>query len=111
MPQVGTRQCLARARGQCGERWTRAGMAMSRPAATLGRMFFRPVVDTWRAEVPGSLCKAHGWFSRTESKALSSGENLASLTSRAKRQEVPLPACCPPRAREMSKCTSSGWSS
>ena len=48
-PQVRMRQRLAGARGQRGERWTRAGMAMSRPAATPGRMFFHPVLDTWRA--------------------------------------------------------------
>lgn len=70
-------------------------MAASRPIATLERMIFCPGVDTWRAEVPGNLRKRHGCFSGTKSKALSSGENPASLTSREKWQEAPTPACCP----------------
>ena len=87
--------------GQCGEWWTWAGTAVSRPAATLGRMFFRPVVDTWRTEVPGSLCKGCGCFSRTKSKALSSGENSACLTSRLKWQERHLPPVAPRSQRNV----------
>lgn len=92
---------LGGSEGRCGERWTWAGTAVSRPAAIPGRMFSLLVVDTWRAGVPGSLCKALGCFSRTKSKALSSGENSACLTSRAKWQEAPTPACCP---QEPEKC-------
>lgn len=61
----------------------------------LGGMFFSPVVDTWQARLPESLCKAHGCFSGTKSRAWSLGEDSASLTSRAKGREVPTPACCP----------------
>lgn len=78
-----------------------AGTVVGRPGTIPGGMVFSPGIDTWRAEVPGSLCKARGCFSGTESKALSSGENSASLTSRAKWQEVPTPAYCP---REPEKC-------
>ena len=77
-----------------------AGTAVDRPGAPSARACFSPAVATWRAEVPGSLCKAHGCFSGTKSKGPSSGET-ASLTSRAEWREVPTPAYCP---RKPEKC-------
>lgn len=71
-----------------------AGTVVGRSEATPGRVFLSPVVHV-KAEVPGSLCNAHGCFSGTKSKAPGSTENSASLTSRVKWQEVPAPACCP----------------
>lgn len=96
------RSGLARVRGRVdGVVDSEAGTAVGRPGVPSGKMFCSPGVDMWQAEVPGSLCKASGCFSGTKSKAPSSRENSASLTSRAKWQEVPTPACCP---REPEKC-------
>lgn len=75
--QDGTRQCLAGAWGQCGERWTRAGTSREQTCSHPGGCFSAQWLTRWQAKVPGSLCKAHGCFSGTKSKALSSGENQA----------------------------------
>lgn len=59
---------LGGSEGRCGERRTWAGTAVSTPAAILGRMFSLLVVDTWRAGVPGSLCKARAVFLEPRAK-------------------------------------------
>lgn len=62
------RRCrLAGGRDLWTPRLAQSGQTGSHPREEV----FSPGVDTWRAEVPGSLCKACGCFSGTKSKAVS----------------------------------------
>lgn len=111
-------ECLEEAAGAAGLRWEiRCGRSKG-PAEgwwaqrlalwwadlepPLGKMFFSPVVDTWQAGLPESLCKARGCFSGTKSRAWSLGENCLSdqpdkVAGGANSRLLPL------GAREMSK--------
>lgn len=98
------RRCrLAGGRDLWTPRLAQSGQTGSHPREEV----FSPGVDTWRAEVPGSLCKACGCFSGTKSKAVSlRGNGLpdqpGEVTGGANSRLLSL------GAGDMSKCISSG---